>query len=253
MDRQLTSCECVNRIVERLLGIARRILGDNFVGAYLHGSLAVGDFNPQTSDVDFLLVVREPLDDTTIHALREMHQRLIEFDPNWGARLEGSFLPIAFLQSADPPTAPRPYTNGRHFGIDPYGYEWVLEMSIVRENTIRLAGPPPDTLIPPISHDAQRRAIAHLLHRNWKPMLHESVRLQDAEYQAYAVLTMCRCLYFGHHHKIGSKKTAAQWVQTNYPEWSDLSQTALVWTKGDRFDRLAELENLIQFTCKIFT
>ncbi len=35
-------------------------LGDNFVGAYLHGSFAVGDFD-QHSDVDFIIVVRTTL------------------------------------------------------------------------------------------------------------------------------------------------------------------------------------------------
>ena len=50
---------------ERLLGVfveqSRAILGENLVGVYLHGSLAMGCFNPRSSDVDLLVVVREDI------------------------------------------------------------------------------------------------------------------------------------------------------------------------------------------------
>ena len=50
---------------ERLLGAfveqSRAILGENLVGVYLHGSLAMGCFNPRSSDVDLLVVVREDI------------------------------------------------------------------------------------------------------------------------------------------------------------------------------------------------
>ncbi len=47
----------LNRIVEGF----RHILGGNLVGIYLHGSLAMGGFNPRTSDIDFLIVLKAPL------------------------------------------------------------------------------------------------------------------------------------------------------------------------------------------------
>lgn len=45
----------LNRVVE----LFKEELGGNLVGIYLHGSLAMGCFNPDTSDVDLLLVVRD--------------------------------------------------------------------------------------------------------------------------------------------------------------------------------------------------
>ena len=36
----------------------RDVLGDNFVGLYLNGSLAIGDFD-LTSDVDFIVVIKD--------------------------------------------------------------------------------------------------------------------------------------------------------------------------------------------------
>ena len=36
------------------------ILGDNLVGIYLHGSLAMGGFTPDKSDIDLIVVVNNP-------------------------------------------------------------------------------------------------------------------------------------------------------------------------------------------------
>ncbi len=41
-------------------GLAR-VLGDNLAGVYLHGSLALGCFNPQRSDIDLLAVTHRPM------------------------------------------------------------------------------------------------------------------------------------------------------------------------------------------------
>lgn len=41
------------------------ILKDNYVGVYFHGSLRLGSFNPNRSDLDFIIVVKEKLDFNT--------------------------------------------------------------------------------------------------------------------------------------------------------------------------------------------
>ena len=40
---------------------SRDILGENLVGIYLHGSLAMGCFNHKNSDIDLIIVVNNPL------------------------------------------------------------------------------------------------------------------------------------------------------------------------------------------------
>nr|WP_079745843.1 nucleotidyltransferase domain-containing protein [Campylobacter jejuni] len=37
----------------------KEILQDNYVGVYFHGSLRLGSFNPNKSDLDFIIVVKE--------------------------------------------------------------------------------------------------------------------------------------------------------------------------------------------------
>jgi streptomycin 3"-adenylyltransferase len=44
------------------VGTLRRILGGKLVGVYVHGSVAMGGFNPAQSDLDYLAIVANPLD-----------------------------------------------------------------------------------------------------------------------------------------------------------------------------------------------
>lgn len=42
----------------------KRILGNHYVGVYFHGSLRLGSFNPNKSDLDFIIVINSPIIDT---------------------------------------------------------------------------------------------------------------------------------------------------------------------------------------------
>ncbi len=41
----------VNAVLNELLTAVNSVLSEHFVGLYLYGSLASGDFNPETSDI----------------------------------------------------------------------------------------------------------------------------------------------------------------------------------------------------------
>jgi streptomycin 3"-adenylyltransferase len=47
--------------MERLRDGFLSVLGRDLIGIYVHGSLGLGGFNPQRSDIDLLVVVRAPL------------------------------------------------------------------------------------------------------------------------------------------------------------------------------------------------
>ena len=52
-------------ILTRFVESARETIGENLLGVYLHGSAAMGCFNPKSSDLDLLVGVKEALDDST--------------------------------------------------------------------------------------------------------------------------------------------------------------------------------------------
>ena len=85
----------VNAVLQTLLEGAQSVLGNHFVGLYLYGSLASGDFNPQTSDVDFLVVADTDLSEELIRDLEALHVRLWNSGLKWAAKLEGAYVPLA--------------------------------------------------------------------------------------------------------------------------------------------------------------
>lgn len=59
---------------------------------YLYGSLALGDFDLQKSDIDFLVVTKENLRKATFQALKSMHAEFATCSSKWATELEGSYI-----------------------------------------------------------------------------------------------------------------------------------------------------------------
>ena len=51
----------INEVMIQVNEWIKEILKDNYVGVYFHGSLRLGSFNPNKSDLDFIIVVKEKL------------------------------------------------------------------------------------------------------------------------------------------------------------------------------------------------
>lgn len=240
----------VNAILHELLTGVQAILGDHFVGLYLHGSLASGDFNLHRSDIDFVVVTDDELPDEMLPALEAMHARMAAGDSPWGAELEGSYIPRKALRRYDPAQARHPHIErGGRLRVEQHDSDWVIQRHILREHGVVVAGPAPHTLIDPIPPGELRRAVLDLFRGWWAPMLHDPTRLRHPGYQVYAALTMCRILYTLQHGIVVSKPVAARWAQETLSErWAALIERALAWRNGEPFEYLDETLDLIRYT-----
>jgi hypothetical protein len=164
--------------------------------------------------------------------------------------MEGSYIPQPMLRRYDPAHADHPALRvDGSFDVDHHSSDWIIQRHVIRERGIALAGPDPRTLIDPVSPDDLREAARGILREWWSPMLDDPSRLRDSEYQAYAVLTMCRALYTIRHGAVVSKTDAARWVQSALGEsWSALIEQALAWQRGETWDRLDDVLALIRYT-----
>ena len=246
---QVTRYPDVNAVLDQLLSNAQKILRDQFFAAYLYGSLSSGDFNPKTSDIDFLIVTSDALSDETISELESMHQRLWEGDLKWAKKLEGRYLPKDDLPRFDPNRPPRPTINEGKFYLDSEGSDWIIQRHILREQGRVLAGPSPKTLIDPIPPDALKQSVLGIMDEWWTPMLDKPNFLRDGEYQAYAVMTMCRTLYTLEHGVIASKPVSARWAMDVLgARWRPLIETSLAMTHDTQTNILNETLDFIRFT-----
>ena len=76
----------LNSVLEQFVASVRVALGDTFLGAYLQGSFAVGDFD-HDSDVDFIVVVKQDLTHDQVDALQAVHKRIYGLDCEWAKHL----------------------------------------------------------------------------------------------------------------------------------------------------------------------
>jgi hypothetical protein len=241
----------INALVQLLLTDVQAALGDHFVGMYLHGSLASGDFDPQRSDIDFVVVTAGalPMPSALIPALATLHARLIDSGLNGATKLEGTYFPQPALRRYTPSDALYPSVNEARFYLGGHGSDWVIQSHILREQGIVLVGPAPRGWIDPVAPDDLRRAMRALLREWWAPMLHDTARLRSNEYQAYAILTMCRALYTLETGAVVSKPVAAGWAQAALDaRRATVIERALAWRPGMALDMLDETLDMIQLT-----
>ena len=210
----------VNELLNLLLTDVKEILGDQFIGMYLYGSLSSGDFNPETSDVDFLVVTSDLLSDEIIARLEAMHKQTWAANLKRAGKLEGAYVPRNLIRRHDPTAAPCPTINEGRYYLDRLGSDWIIQRHVVRERGVVIEGPDPKMLIDFVSPSDIRGAVMGTLNEWWFPMLDDPSWLRDHEngYRAFAVITMCRVLHALENGTIVSKPKAIQWARSRLNE-----------------------------------
>jgi hypothetical protein len=227
----------INGVLEYLLFAVRTILGPRFVGLYLDGSLAIGDFHPDRSDIDFVVVTDGELSDDNVLALKAMHARIAAEVPKWGSELEGSYIPRRALQGHDPQPGEHPYIDRGTGSLDIVRHEsgyWVIHRHMLREHGVTVAGPDPLTLIDPVGPGELRQAVLSILREWWMPMLANPAPLERSlfGYRCYAILTMCRMLYTMDRGTVVTKSIAADWaLETLDHRWHTRIHRELAWSR----------------------
>ena len=254
--RQPTPYADLNAVLAHLLERARTLLGDNFVGAYLQGSFAVGDAT-EFSDCDFIIVTARDLTPEELPAFQALHAGIHELPyPYWRTGLEGSYVPAAILrrwwtEPRDPPGEPRgPDWGDPGMSVSPpraYPF-WYLDHGsktlvrsehdnsqivrwCLREKGVVLAGPPPRELIDPVPPGSLRAEVRETMDLVLKLDLQP---IELVAWQAFWVGLFCRMLHTLATGAVWSKKASLAWAQGALdPAWRELIARAAAVRKGD--------------------
>jgi hypothetical protein len=219
----------LNLILAELVNGARAALGDTFVGAWLHGSFALGEPN-DASDVDWLIGVRQEPDEAQLAALQAMHSDLYDRMPApWGQRLEGSYAPLDQLRAFTAPARPWLYLdNGARALVRSDHDDTRVVRWILREKGVVLAGPDPKTLIDPVTAQdlaANVRALFKLIAAEWLP---RPARFDRRWLAAFFVTLACRMLHTLETGAVHSKPAGTAWALANLePRWAPLIERSL--------------------------
>jgi predicted nucleotidyltransferase len=241
-------------LLDELLAGIRAALGDNLVGVYLRGSLALGDFDLATSDVDFFTITERPVSDEEFTALAALHARLSDSEHPFGDQLEGAYMERAAVWRYEPGRRFPTIERTEALTWSEHGANWALERWAVREHGRTLLGPDPRGLFAPVTADEIRGAVRARL-PDWADFARAT---DDPDWhshrgqKAYVVETMCRALCTLTTGELRSKRAAVVWALATLPEpWRGLVARAQAWradpTPDDALN--AEVQAFVLWVC----
>jgi len=233
MNERLTPYPELDVVLKEYTGRIRKALVDNFIGFYLQGSLAIGDFD-LTSDVDFIIVTKEELSEKEVVDVQKAHTYTRNLNTRWVKHMEYSFFPLEKLRiNSSPFLSGKPnkseermlwyFNNGSHT-LEKSDHDNSLVVRwTVREKGVAVLGPDPKTLINPIDPNDLRKEIKGTLTGWGQEVVEDPEPYRNRFYQAYLVLNFSRMLQDLHEGRVTSKLEGINWAKTNLdPKWIPL-------------------------------
>ncbi|WP_339303371.1 aminoglycoside adenylyltransferase domain-containing protein [Paenibacillus sp. FSL R5-0519] len=204
-------------VLDSVTRVLKEELTDALVGIYLHGSMAMGCFHPNQSDIDILVVSREQRSADTY---RRIAQKLMQIEDEM--RITKGFELSIVLESI---VVAMPYPTPFEFHYSAYhrekyrtdeqylcgGYEdpdLVAHMAVIYDRGIVLDGTPIKDLFQPENREHMIASITS----DASSALEEIV-----DNPVYYVLSLCRVLLYVRDSVIHSKREAGEWALTELP------------------------------------
>ncbi len=249
-----TSPAVIKAEVQTLQSEFEAILGQHFVGLYLHGSLALGGFNPARSDIDVIVLMDQ-------RSMVEQKRQLIEML----LRVSKAPAPIeiSFLVTEDIFPFRSPLLYDLHFREswrERYQQElrdgtwehWnnavrrdielAIYLTVLVRAGIHLYGPPIVEVLPTVPE----QAFCDALLANFDYLRQERLRNPIA-----FVLDACRDDAYVHEGVLLSKDAGGEWALAHLPvEYQPLVQQSLALYRGERLGRpvgRAVLEGFVEY------
>ena len=215
-------------LVDHFADGCREIFGENLVGVYLHGSLAMGCFNPEKSDIDLLAVTEAPAD-------REQKRRLLALCVALNEEAPPKGLEMSLVRHADCLRPVHPIPFDLHFspahldwyrrdvedyldkmhGSDP---DLAAHFTITRARGVCVWGAP----IAEVFGEVPRRAYLDSILSDI-----ESAEEDVCEDPVYVTLNLCRVCAFAEEGLIQSKREGGEWALESVPEYAAFVGAAL--------------------------
>ena len=230
----------LNELLQEFVACVESTLGENFVGAYLVGSFALGGGDLQ-SDCDFLVVTEARVTPAQERELRELHAELPTRTGHWSHDLEGAYAPRRDLETLEALGEKWLYVDRGHREM-----EWSTHCNsedvrwTLRERGMTLAGTEARQFVAEVPADVLRSKMRVLIARFLPDLLSWTNFDEVAWSQRYAVASLCRMLYTLDTGEITSKQNALEWAKSALPErWRGLIQQTiddrpLPWTDPPR-------------------
>lgn len=205
-------------ILQQLTHLFHEELKENLVGVYLHGSLAMGCFNPKKSDIDLLVIVKDKLDVAT---KKRIARKLVGIDRallNEGG-IELSIVLETYVTDFIYPTPFELHYSKLYRETYKVDEDYVCEgmedpdlaahIFVTYHRGVTLYGKPIRETFRPIDRQYYVRSIMYDLEDTVNGIIHSPV---------YYVLNICRAWYFLEEGAVASKQEGGEWAKNKLPK-----------------------------------
>jgi len=201
------------RVLEDILFPLRRIFADNLVGIYLYGSVVQECFNPEQSDIDFIVVVKNPLTDTQKDQLFELFNRFCN-EHEYGDRLEAIFFTLEQIKRCGFPSPFLFCVEGGNCRLpqDKNDLDTDLPLTVrhIYDYGVALFGPEPDKLFSPPEWETLKSSILEEIRYSLEIATQKPL---------YAVLSLCRAFYSLETQDVSvTKLQGTEWGLQHFPQ-----------------------------------
>lgn len=228
----------IKTLLDNITDEAEKLLGGNFVGLYIHGSIAMGCFNPLVSDIDFLVVVRKRM---TVEEKRDLAQILLNTKVDVPRGIEMSVVQFQFTKN---PVFPTPfefhfskkweekYRLGEIDSTEKSDPDLAAHFMVTKKRGVAWRGLPIDEVFSEIPKEFYSQSLLY----DFKD-LNKNVILEPA----YGILNACRTVAYIKDGMVFSKKEGGEWALKNFDEryFPIVKQALLSYHTGERFPELS--------------
>ncbi|ACS99582.1 DNA polymerase beta domain protein region [Paenibacillus sp. JDR-2] len=197
--------------LQKAVSTFEAILSDNLTGIYLHGSLAMGCFNPQKSDIDLILVVKNKLSKEELQLMTK-HALLLDHDLPGSNGIELSVILESYARDFVYPTPFEYHYSEYHrerYQSEP-GYlcggfedpDLAAHLTVIYYRGKTLRGVPIPELFKPVESNYYIQSILGDISEASKEI---------TDLPVYYSLNLCRVLFYLREGEVSSKQEGGEW------------------------------------------
>ncbi len=236
-----------HKLLSVIKGRYRAILSGKLTGIYVHGSIAFGCFAWHRSDIDFLVVVNEPLTQDEKEALINV---LLELDGQTPSK--GFEMSVILENVCSPFVYPTPYElHFSNFYIEKYksdlpgqcrlmhgtDKDLAAHITVTRAAGFPLCGKPIGEVFAPVPRADYIDSLVYDVDNSAEEIASSPV---------YFTLNLCRVLTYLRNGIVISKEQGGRWGEEYIPQYASLIRGALAsYMNGNKF--VADIDELQDF------
>ena len=223
-------------LINAFVALAKEIIREKLTGIYLHGSLAMGCFNPEKSDIDLIIIIEESISD---EQKIQFMERVVAL--NEQAAAKGLEMSIVLRKYCSPFLYPTPFelhfspTHLQWFYDSPQNYvqnmkgddkDLAAHFTIIRQYGVTLYGEKIDNVFAEVPRKDYADSI-------WEDVC--DAKEEILEEPIYITLNLCRVLAFCRDGLCLSKQEGAKWAMEHLSaEYTPIISDALTCYQTDQ-------------------